>query len=308
MLLNNLQFDGVLPINKPAGMTSHDVVAKLRKLLKTKKIGHTGTLDPEVTGVLPICIGKATKLSDYIMEMPKTYRGQLTLGLSTTTQDFTGESVEDKSVSFISPNEIKKVIKEFVGEIEQVPPMYSSIKINGKKLYELARQGKEIDRPARKVNIYNIDILDINLEKKYPTIDFEVRCSKGTYIRTLCVDIGKKLGYPAHMSKLVRVESGSFKLDNSYTFDDIENHLSSEGLRDILTSMADALPNYPEVFLTLEQINNNIYNGQKIILEESLLSYSGIIKLLNQKNNLVALYEKKTNELIAKPKRVFKEE
>ena len=219
---DNQKLNGVIPVHKDPGMTSHDVVARLRRILKTKQVGHTGTLDPEVSGVLPICVGQATRISEYIMEMPKEYRGQMVLGIATTTEDFTGETIETKQVEKLSVADVQNGIHSFIGEIEQIPPMYSSVKIQGKRLYELAREGKVIERKPRKVTIYDLKLINVDLDKTNPTIDFQVTCSKGTYVRTLCVDIGKKLGYPAHMSKLIRTSSGAFKIDQSYTISEIE--------------------------------------------------------------------------------------
>lgn len=306
-ILKTNRIDGVIPILKPAGMTSHDVVAKLRRIIGTKRIGHTGTLDPEVTGVLPICIGKATRLSEYIMEQPKIYQGQLTLGKSTTTQDFTGQVIEEKKVKRITESDVQQVFQTFIGEIEQIPPMYSSVKIGGKKLYELARQGKEVDRKPRKVTIYELKIRQIDLSTEFPTIDFQVKCSKGTYVRTLCVDIGIKLGYPAHMSKLVREKSGSFTIEQSFTLEQVENYADLDQLDKIIVSMASSLPQYPSIILSENEIIYKVFNGQQIKVS-SLIAYDGLVKVLNQKNDLVAIYQKKSQVLEAKPVKVFKEE
>ncbi|OEG00492.1 tRNA pseudouridine(55) synthase TruB [Vulcanibacillus modesticaldus] len=286
-------------------MTSHDVVASLRRILGIKKIGHAGTLDPEVTGVLPICIGKATRISEFLMESPKKYQGQLTLGKSTTTQDFTGETTERVDVYGVTKEEIERVFESFIGEIEQVPPMYSSVKIHGKKLYELARQGKEVVRKPRKVTIYDLKLIGCDLEHNNPTIDFQVVCSKGTYVRTLCVDIGNKLGYPAHMSKLVRLESGSFNLEQSLSLEEVERHVKENKLDEILVPMANSLPDFQEVVLSDEEILNKVFNGQ-VIRVESLKFDEGIFKVVNRDGKLVALYEKAKDSLIAKPIKVFK--
>lgn len=298
---------GVLPVNKPTGMTSHDVVAKLRRLLGTKKVGHTGTLDPEVTGVLPICIGKATRLSDFIMEMPKVYQGQMTLGISTATQDFSGEIIEEQKVKDLTENKIYEVFQTFIGEIQQIPPMYSSIKVKGKKLYELARMGKEIERQPRKVTIYDLKITFIDLDSEYPKIDFNVTCSKGTYVRTLCYDIGQKLGFPAHMSRLTRTKSGPFTIDQSYSLEEIEKFIDINQIQDIIVSMANSLPHYLEIVLIDQDIENKVFNGQIIELD-SLKTFGGIVKVLDYEGNLVALYEKQENNSFAKPKRVFKQD
>lgn len=288
---NEIKIDGVIPINKSAGMTSHDVVAKLRKILHTKKVGHTGTLDPQVTGVLPICIGKATRLSDYIMEMPKIYKCQMVLGIATSTQDFTGEVLENNVVDCRDEEKIISICKSFIGEIEQIPPMYSAVKIDGKKLYELAREGIEIERNSRKVTIYDLKINQINIDNEYPEISFTVKCSKGTYIRTLCVDIGKAIGYPAYMSKLIRLESGSFNINKSFTIEDVEGCVQENNIKNILVSMTDSLPKYPEVVTTDQEINQKINNGQKIeILYD--MEYEGLLKVIDSDRNLHAIYRK----------------
>ncbi|RKN86475.1 tRNA pseudouridine(55) synthase TruB [Paenibacillus ginsengarvi] len=219
-----MSYDGVLPVNKPAGFTSHDVVAKVRRIVGLKRIGHTGTLDPGVTGVLPLCLGKATRFVEYIQELPKEYEAELTFGYSTDTEDWTGETIKRLPPGQVHINEaeLRRTISSFVGTIEQVPPMYSAVKIGGKKLYELAREGKEVERKARKVDIYEIELLQLDLAADYPTIRFRVLCSKGTYIRTLCVDIGLALGFPAVMTKLVRSRSGSIGLDMCLTLEQIE--------------------------------------------------------------------------------------
>src|SRR4051794_15877118 len=186
--------EGILPLYKPAGLTSHDCVFRLRKILKTKKVGHTGTLDPDVTGVLPICIGKATKVAEYITDAGKAYEGEVTIGFSTTTEDASGEVVENKVVDrVISREEILHLFDTFTGEIEQTPPMFSAVKVGGTRLYEYARKGIEVERPTRRVSIYSIELLDDRKEFIGTTVSFRFRvsCSKGTYIRTLAVMIGE---------------------------------------------------------------------------------------------------------------------
>ena len=181
---------GIINVYKEKGFTSHDVVAKLRGIVGQKKIGHTGTLDPDATGVLPVCLGKATKLCDLLTDKNKTYEAVLLLGKTTDTQDITGEVLEEKSTEALTEEKVREAIEGFIGDYEQIPPMYSALKVNGKKLYELAREGKVIERKARPVKILDIQILEIDL----PKVRMEVSCSKGTYIRTLCHDIGDKLG------------------------------------------------------------------------------------------------------------------
>lgn len=206
-----MTLEGILPVWKPAGFTSHDVVAKARGILGIKRIGHTGTLDPQVTGVLPLCIGRATRMVEYIQDLPKEYEAFLRIGLSTDTEDMTGTVLEEVSQVTLDEMKVREVLHSFVGEIEQVPPMFSAVKIDGKRLYELAREGKEVERKSRKVTIHKLEILHMDLHQKHPEIQFRVSCSKGTYIRTLCVDIGKALGYPAVMKSLIRTSTGSIR-------------------------------------------------------------------------------------------------
>jgi len=306
-LSNNKVTEGVLPIFKPKGMTSHDVVARLRRILKTKHIGHTGTLDPEVTGVLPICIGKATRIAELIMDLPKEYKGELTLGISTTTEDAHGDVINETTVNRVTSEEIQKAFQTFEGEIEQIPPMYSSVKVNGKHLYELAREGKIIERKPRRVKIYSLKMLNYYQFDNHPKVEFLVTCSKGTYIRTLCVDIGKSLGYPAHMSQLVRTKSGPFHLNDTISLEKIQELVEQGTLDQFIVPMAESLPHLPEARVPNYIIERKIYNGQKIVLQ-LLLSYEGLVKICDENGKLVAIYEKNENESIAFPKKVFKED
>lgn len=216
---------GIVNINKPYGKSSHFVVAVIRRITKIKKVGHTGTLDPLATGVLPICIGReSTKLSQAIMDGTKRYKALLQLGKTTTTQDSEGEVTSEREVN-VTETDIKNAVAEFVGEISQIPPMYSAVKINGQKLYKLAREGKEIEREPRKITIYSIDVLNIDLNAA--TVELDICCSKGTYIRTLCNDIGEKLGCGGYMASLVRTKSASFNLENSITLEEFEEFWES---------------------------------------------------------------------------------
>ena len=226
--------NGVINIYKIQGFTSHDVVAKLRGIARQKKIGHTGTLDPDATGVLPVCLGSATKLCDMLTDKEKEYIAKVRLGVTTDTQDMTGTVLSQKEVT-VSEEEVVKAIRSFVGPYEQIPPMYSALKVNGKKLYELAREGKEVERKARPVVIHDIEIMEINL----PEIIIRVGCSKGTYIRTLCHDLGQKLGCGAAMAALERTKSGQFSLDTAITLAELEEKLkeAGEGREEVLQSM-----------------------------------------------------------------------
>ncbi|MBS4199000.1 tRNA pseudouridine(55) synthase TruB [Bacillus sp. FJAT-49732] len=223
--------EGILPLWKPKGMTSHDCVFKVRKLLRMKKVGHTGTLDPDVDGVLPICLGRATKIAEYITDAGKVYEGEVTIGFSTTTEDASGEKIEEKKIERdISIEEINTVLQSFIGTIKQTPPMFSAVKVKGKRLYEYAREGISIERPSRTVHIYELKLLDDLIQKSNGTFSFRFRvhCSKGTYIRTLAVMIGEKLGYPAHMSSLTRTESATIKTNDCLTFAQLEKAVQED--------------------------------------------------------------------------------
>ena len=217
------QMDGIINVKKEAGMTSHDVVFKLRKILGTKKIGHGGTLDPDVVGVLPIAVGKATRMVEFMQDEGKVYEGEITLGFSTTTEDASGEVVERTPVEApLDAAEVDRMIAQMVGEIEQVPPMYSAVKVNGRKLYEYARVGEEVERPVRQVTIYEFTrTSEISYEESLARFRFRVKCSKGTYIRTLSVDLGQKLGYAAHMSHLTRTSAAGLSLEEALTLEEV---------------------------------------------------------------------------------------
>lgn len=214
--------EGVLAIWKPAGWTSHDVVAKARRILRIKRIGHTGTLDPAVTGVLPICIGRATRMVEYLQEMPKTYEALLRFGIATDTEDAGGEVIERMDASHLTEEQIRDAALSFVGGIEQIPPMVSAVKVDGKRLYELARQGVTVERKPRPVTIHRIDIQRVDAAIEHPELRFSVTCSKGTFIRTLCVDIGRKLGVPAVMAELTRTSSAGLAREDSVTLEELE--------------------------------------------------------------------------------------
>ena len=234
---------GIINVYKEKGFTSHDVVAKLRGIVGQKKIGHTGTLDPDATGVLPVCLGKATKLCDLLTDKNKTYEAVLLLGKTTDTQDITGEVLEEKSTEALTEEKVREAIEGFIGDYEQIPPMYSALKVNGKKLYELAREGKVIERKARLVKILDIQILEIDL----PKVRMEVSCSKGTYIRTLCHDIGEKLGCGGFMESLIRTRVSTFRIEDAKTLDEIET-LKQEGkLAELLVPIDAMFPFYPKI-------------------------------------------------------------
>jgi len=238
--------DGVIIINKPTGQTSHNLVGFTRRLFNIKKVGHTGTLDPDASGVLPICIGRGTKAADMLTASDKAYRAQFILGMTTDTLDASGEILTEQPVN-VSKEEIEETIKGFIGEIYQIPPMFSAIKKDGKKLYELAREGITIDRAKRKVTIFDIKICEIDMENFAITID--VSCSKGTYIRTLCEDIGMSLGCGAYMNTLVRTKSAGFTLEESHTPEELLEMKRTGTLEDIVIPVDRLFLDYEEVVL-----------------------------------------------------------
>ncbi len=259
------ELDGILAVWKPAGWTSHDVVAKVRGITRTKRIGHAGTLDPMVTGVLPLCIGRATRVVEYMQELPKAYEAVLQLGIATDTEDMTGTVLERAEAAHITEESVMRAIAGFVGEIEQVPPMYSAVKIDGKRLYELAREGKSVERKSRKATIHSIDVRFLELGIPEPRIGLTVTCSKGTYIRTLCVDIGLALGVPAAMGELKRTLSAGFGEGDCLTLEEIGKLQASNELAAKLMPADRALFYLPQAQLD-ERNADKALKGQKLSL------------------------------------------
>ena len=254
-------FQGIIVIHKEKGFTSHDVVAKLRGICRQKKIGHTGTLDPQATGVLPVCLGNATRACEMLTDRTKEYVAELLLGQITDTQDITGTVLEEREVA-VSEAQVREVIAGFVGGYDQIPPMYSALKVNGKKLYELARAGKEVERQARHVDLPAIEILEI----KFPVVKFRVECSKGTYVRTLCQDIGEKLGVGGCMEELIRTRVERFRLEDARTLQEIQE-LSDQGrLQEILIPVDQMFSQYPGAVLK-EKGAVLAYNGNPLELK-----------------------------------------
>lgn len=247
--------NGVLNIYKEAGYTSHDVVAKLRGIVKQKKIGHTGTLDPDAEGVLPVCLGNATKLCGMLTEKEKTYEAILLLGQETDTQDTSGRVLSSAPVT-VSEEAVREAVLSFLGSYEQIPPMYSALKVNGKKLYELAREGKEVERKARKVQIHEISIQWIRL----PEVCFTVTCSSGTYIRTLCYDIGRLLGCGGCMKRLLRTRVSQFELKDSLRLSQVEAAVKEGSLAEYLIPVERVLEAYPAVIMKAKA-DRLLYNG-----------------------------------------------
>lgn len=281
---NKKNIFGILNIYKPTKITSFDVVRIIRKLTNEKKVGHCGTLDPEACGVLPICIGKATKAIDYIMENNKVYVAELKLGEVTDTYDIEGKVIRQCDVN-VTAEEVMEAIYSFKGNIKQVPPMYSALKVNGKKLYELAREGIEIEREARSITIHDIKVLEINL----PYVKMEVNCSKGTYIRSLCYDIGEKLGCGAMMSALERTATGRFTKENSINIES----LNKENIYDYIIPIENAFLNYPKIVADIK-FKTLLLNG--VILKDksftSNILKDEIYRVYDEENNLVGIGRK----------------
>ena len=234
---------GVLNVFKEKGYTSHDVVAKLRGITRQKKIGHTGTLDPDAEGVLPVCFGKATRLCDMLTDKSKVYETVLLLGIETDTQDITGTVLRQAETDHLTDEEVRNCIQGYVGEYDQIPPMYSALKVNGKKLCDLAREGKTVERKSRRVHIFEIEILQMEL----PRVKMRVHCSKGTYIRTLCSDIGASLGIGGCMESLLRTRVASFEVKDSLRLEEIEAKMQAGTLMDSIIPIEQMFPEYAQL-------------------------------------------------------------
>lgn len=254
--------NGIINIYKEAGFTSHDVVAKLRGIVKQKKIGHTGTLDPDAVGVLPVCFGNATKLCDMLTDKSKEYRACMLLGETSDTQDASGTILSRTQVN-VNEEEVRDAVMSFVGEYDQIPPMYSALKVNGKKLYELARQGVEIERKPRRVEIHHIKIEEINL----PRVTFSVGCSKGTYIRTLCADIGDRLGCGALMEALQRTRVGNFHIEQALKLSQIEELVRENRLEEYVIA-PDAVFEEYESLTVMPEFDKVLLNGNKLYFKQ----------------------------------------
>ena len=289
---------GIINLKKEAGMTSHDAVFKLRKMLKEKKIGHGGTLDPDVTGVLPIAVGKATRLIEYMQEEGKIYEGEITLGFSTTTEDASGELVEVTPVSpELSQEMVDQTMATFVGQIVQIPPMYSAVKVDGRKLYDYARAGQEVERPKRTIEICSFERTSpLVAEGDLVRFTFRVKCGKGTYVRTLSVDLGAKLGYASHMSKLERTGSAGLTLDDALTLAEIAD-LVENGDFSFLRPLELGIGDLPTVELTNEQVTEVSF-GRRISLETDV----DLLAAFHQ-GKLIAILERRDD--LYKPRKVM---
>ena len=278
--------NGVLNIFKPKGMSSFDAVRVVKKVARTGKVGHTGTLDPEATGVLPICIGRATKIIDYIMDSEKVYEVTLKLGIRTTTYDLEGEVLEERDPSHLTEEEILNSINSFKGEYSQIPPMYSALKQNGVRLYELARKGIEVERKGRVINIHNLEDIKIN----NPYISMKVTCSKGTYIRSLCYDIGEKLGVFATMTQLNRAKTSVFSQEKSINI----NELTKENINDYILSMEEALEKYDKIVVNKKYVKL-LVNGVRVAdgrFTKDKVINNKLYRVYDDENNFIGLGER----------------
>lgn len=296
--------NGIINVYKEKGYTSFDVVAKMRGIFGQKKIGHTGTLDPDAQGVLPVCLGKATKVCDLLTDKDKVYKATMLLGIQTDTLDISGK-VCNKAMVNVTEQQVRDVISTFIGTIEQVPPMYSALKVNGKKLYELAREGKTIERKARKVSIYDITIDEIRL----PEVVMTVSCSKGTYIRSLCDDIGTKLGCYGCMKELLRTKVACFDIEDAYKISEIEK------LKESIVLPVDMLfENIPAVNTVL-MAQKLIENGNRIPAEminadgnkQKKYDDEGRYRIYNPEDSFVGIYTYKAETDDFKPVKIFME-
>ncbi len=291
--------NGIIIINKPRGFTSHDVVAKLRGILKQKRIGHTGTLDPEAEGVLPVCVGNATKVCDYLMDQTKEYIAGCKLGITTDTQDCFGTVLSENAVS-VTEAELLNATRQFIGRISQLTPMYSARKVNGQKLYDLARKGLTVERPKKEVTIFDIELLDFD-SNEY-TFHIKVRCEKGTYIRTICNDIGEFLGCGACMTSLVRTATGGFTLEQSVSLEKVQSAADDGSLDELFLQVDSLFPEY-NAFTVNEEGRKLLWNGNPLRKSHLLPcdltceeKPSDSIRVYDQ-DTFCALYQRKQNGL-----------
>ncbi len=300
-------YHGIINVYKEKGYTSFDVVAKMRGICGQKKIGHTGTLDPDAEGVLPVCLGKATKVCDMLTDSDKIYRTVMLLGIETDTQDTTGTVLAEGDVSGITEEDIKRVIPAFVGRISQIPPMYSALKVDGKKLCDLARAGITVERKARMITIYDIVIEKIQL----PRVEMTVHCSKGTYIRTLCHDIGESLGCKAAMEHLIRIQAAGYRLEDAYKLDELQQFRNQEKLSDVIHPVEEVFARYPALHVKphsdrMLQNGNALGAGQFESVSE--IHYVQPVRVYNSSGNFSAIYRYSRQKSAFKPVKMFLEE
>ena len=296
--------NGIVNIYKEKGYTSHDVVAVLRKVVGQKKIGHTGTLDPDATGVLPVCLGRATKVCELLTDHDKTYEALLLLGKTTDTQDISGEVLEEKDPAHLTEEEVRSCIESFIGAYDQVPPMYSALKVNGKKLYELAREGKTVERKSRRVQIHGIRIVEMNL----PHVRMEVDCSKGTYIRTLCQDIGEKLQVGGCMEELERTKVGRFLKEDAVTLDEVRQKMEQGEGTELFTPLDQIFAELPAVTVTDAKAWMS-YNGndlpERFLLEKEEWTDGQEVRVYDSRKNFIGLYQYRAPKKLFHIKKMF---
>ncbi len=298
--------DGVLNVCKPAGPTSHDVVNSVRRIFSQKRVGHAGTLDPMATGVLVICLGKATRIVEYLTATRKQYRAVLTLGVTTDTQDSTGNRISEQDASNLTIDEIRTAAATFLGEIEQTPPMISAIKYQGKPLYKHAREGKTIERAPRTVTIYSIEVNPLNSPEGTATTQVElcVKCSSGTYIRTLCEDIGDVLGCGGMMSALQRTQVGRFALDSAVSIQDMERAREDGTLSSLVISTNAALSDMPAIDVDVQSASR-IEHGLSIPADADLAEGSTVRIVSNDELLAIGIAERVDTDIFVRPKKVF---
>ena len=295
--------NGIINVYKEKGYTSFDVVAKLRGIFRQKKIGHTGTLDPDAQGVLPVCLGKATRVCDLLTDKDKVYKAVLLLGQETDTQDISGQVLNQAKVN-VTEQAVYDAISQFIGRQKQVPPMYSALKVNGKKLYELARAGKEVERQARHVDLPAIEILEI----KFPVVKFRVECSKGTYIRSLCADIGEKLCCGGTMQSLVRTRVGEFQLADALTLAQLQELRDTERLEEALLPTDRIFSDFPmlhveEKWRKLIDNGNAFYPGQTV--EQTTHPAGEWVRIYREDDSFVGIYAYDETKEWYKPVKIF---
>lgn len=291
--------DGILNVYKEKGFTSHDVVAKLRGILHQKKIGHTGTLDPDAVGVLPVCLGRATKVCDLLTDKDKVYEAEMLLGTVTDTQDITGTVLKTEETGFLTEHMVAEAVFSFIGIYEQVPPMYSALKVQGKKLYELARAGIEVERKMRQVQIFDISELSVCLEEK--SVRFTVHCSKGTYIRTLCQDIGKILGCGACMKSLKRTRAGCFGIENAMTLVQIEQKVREGSIAQELMEIDAMFPDYPKVLIEDAEQVKLLENGNPLRIGKQ----GDKLRVYHMDGHFAAVYKWREEKQLYFPEKMF---
>ena len=290
--------DGIFNVYKEKGYTSHDVVARLRGIAGQKKVGHTGTLDPDAEGVLPVCLGKATKVCDVLTDKSKTYQAVLLLGRRTDTQDISGACLEERDTSGLAKETVRRAVESFLGDYMQTPPMYSALKVDGKKLYELAREGKTVERKARKVQIHRIEIRKMDL----PRVWIEVECSKGTYIRTLCDDIGELLGVGGCMEELLRTRVGHFRIEDSVRLSELERYREEGTLEEHLIPVASVFADCPRLDVP-ERLEPLLYNGNPLRLPEG--EDGQLVRVYDSRGRFIALYRYQQKKHMYKNEKMF---